>query len=580
MSQPDPCSVVRIAIALAALKHKPRDRSAASYLLDLQSRFPVASKDNDGREWRTYALELEEQLANLKAQRDADQELLSKLRTDASQVASTSDAPPPKKKSKKNPTRDQHDPEWSWDQSRADWSRFLSSQYPSSPSLIAAYASLKGALASPNADLLSYASRVTDAILRTLDTIHLFLFSAPSLDPTQSALGAPLQLKPAHIDTTRIALASPLLTYVFRTALHTLVRTAQESTKLKRQRQRLHTTTFASPNAHVHVDRVLDHLLECVLLALLRALVPLCSARLAPLLSLSLKQDKVGRSSVGKGKDKDKGACAAPVDPPKTSDVRTDVFALIGTSLEALDALPSLVRPPGPGPGASGGGGSIAGGIRHRLGLETIRELEALYAVPPPPSSCFLSPPQPPATPSEPPAPTPAPLPTPTPTPTPLSAPSQTQTRSQPQPLTQQRAVPESRAKRLERLAGTRAERVRVLATRDAGWFLASTLSLCVTPSGGRDTSRDPAAERADNVGGTLLREALLDRIGKLVRSVPLSGRVSGSSQGQTEQSSSNALDGDQVHRNAIDFKLAIDPVCQNMLLAICERAMSQLASP
>lgn len=465
-----------------------------------------------------------------------------------------------------------------------DWSRFLSSQYPSSPSLLAAYTSLKGALASPNADLLSYASRLTDAILRVLDTIHVFLFSAPSLDATQSVLGAPqaLQLKPEYVDSTRIALASPLLTYVLRTALHTLVRTAQESTRSTRQR--LHTTTFTSTDAHVYIDRVLDHLLECVLLALLRALAPLCSARLAPLLSVPLKKDKVSRSSVGKGKDKDKdkdkGVCSTSADPPKKSDVRTDVFALIGTSLEALDALPLFVRPSIPGPGAGGrGGSSIVGGIRDRLGLETIRELEALYAVTPPlpSSSCFLSSQQPLTT-SEPPTPVPALLPTPTPTPTPLSASSQTQTHSQPQPRTKQCAAPESRAKRLERLAGTRAERVRALATRDAGWFLASTLNLCVTPAGSHDTLRDPAAGRAETAGGTLLREALLDRIGKLIRSMPFGGCVSDSRLGQ--QSSSNGPDDDQAYCNAIDSKFAIDPVCQNMLLAICERTMSQLASP
>ncbi|KAH0833942.1 hypothetical protein J3R83DRAFT_11133 [Lanmaoa asiatica] len=441
---------------------------------------------------------------------------------------------------------------------RIDWSRYLSSQYPSSPSLTAAYASLKGALASPNADLPSYASRLTDAILRALDTIHVFLFSTPNptLDSQiQTTLGASSQLKPEHIDSTRIALTSPLLTYVLRTALHTLVRTAQDSTKSKRQRQRQHTTTLTSIDAHAHVDKVLDHLLECVLLALLRALVPLCSSRFAPLLSVSSKKDrdKAARSSVGKGKDKDKRAGSGSADPPKKTDVRTDVFTLIGTSLEALDALPPFVRPLG----ASGGGG-IAGGIRDRLGLETIRELEALYAVPPPPppSSCQ----QPPATPSEPPPP---------PTPTPLSGPSQTQSQFR----TQQCAVTESRAKRLERLIGTRAERVRALATRDAGWFLASTLSLCVTPA---LPAGDPVAARAENWGGTLLREALLDRIGKLVRSVPCGGgRISDSSDPDQQQSSSDAHD----DRDATDSKFAIDPVCQNMLLAICERAMSQLAS-
>jgi hypothetical protein len=442
------------------------------------------------------------------------------------------------------------------DLARTDWSRILSSQYPSSPSLIAAYASLKGALAAPNADLLSYASRIADAILRALDTIHLFLFSPSPDAQTQTALSAPLRLSPEHIDSARIALASPLLMYVLRTALHTLVRTAQDSTKSKRPRQRPH-TTLAPTDAHARVDKVLDHLLERVLLSLLRALAPLCFARLAPLLSASLK------------KDKDKRAGSAAADPPKKMDVRTDVFALIGMSLEALDALPPLVRPPGPGATGAGGSSSIASGIRDRLGLETIRELEALYAVPPPSSSLQSSSQPPQATPSEPPL--------STPTPTPLSA------QPQPQPRTQQRVVTESRAKRLERLAGTRPERVRALATRDAGWFLASTLNLCVTPAppAGRQMHASGAPHAAGCVdhedSGTLLREALLARIGKLVRSVPfdLGGHDVSDSPDQQPSRPSEALDG----RNAIDSKFAIDPVCQNMLLAICERAMSYLVS-
>ena len=385
------------------------------------------------------------------------------------------------------------------------------------------------------------------------------MFSPPNPSPeshTQTALIGLPQLSPAHIDSSRIALASPLLMYVLRTALHTLVRTVQDSVKSKRARQRPHTTLTAT-DAYVHIDKVLDHLLEYLLLPLLRALAPLCSARLAALVSPSLMKDRDKASrAVGKGKDKDKDKrTTTSVNPSNKTDVRTDVFALIGTSLEALDALPPLVRPPGPG---GGSGGNIAGGIRHRLGLETIRELEALYAVPPSPSSpssSSLQPSsqQPLATPSEPP-------PLPTPNTTPLSAPSQ------PQPRTQQRPVPESRTKRLERLAGTRVDRVRALAARDAGWFLASTLNLCVTPA----PTRDPATVRTDHAGG-LLGEALLDRIGKLVRSVAFGGS------GQWPSNPSDAPD--IVRGTATNSKFTIDPVCQNMLLAICERAMSHLAS-
>ena len=456
------------------------------------------------------------------------------------------------------------------DLAHIDWSRFLLCQYPSSPSLVAAYASLKGALAAPDVDLLSCASRLSDAILRALDTVHLFLFSPPNPSPDaqiQLAIGTPLQLKPEHIDSTRIALVSPLLMYVLRTALHTLVRIAQDITKSKRPRPRPRTTTPATADAHAYVDRVLDHLLECVLLPLLRAITALCSARLAPLVSAPLKKDNKTGRTVGKGKDRGQrtSSASAAVDPPKKTDVRTDVFALIGTSLGALDAIPLLARPTCPGASADGIG--IASGVRDRLGLETIRELEALYVIPPlpprspaaPPSSLPPSSQAPPTTPLEPP-------------PLSLSAPSPSlsQPRSR---TTQSRALTESsRAQRLERLAGTRAERVRALATRDAGWFLASTLSLCV------------AAGRGGGTGG-LLRKALLDRIGRLVQSVPVGAGLNvsdGPGQQPGNPSASDALHEAHavVHRNATDpNKFTLDPVCQNMLLAICERAMSDLLS-
>lgn len=347
--------------------------------------------------------------------------------------------------------------------------------------------------------------------------------------------------------------------YLLRTALPALLRTAQGDIKSKRLRQR---TAVTSTDAHAHVDSVLDQLLECVLLPLLRALTPLCFARLAPLV-MPLPKKPSQLAGKGKSRDKVKDKRAA-THPPKNTDARIDVFALIGTSFEALDALPPLVRPPGPG-GCSAS--SIVIGIRDRLGLETIRELEALYAVPRPPSSSELSSEsrQPPLAHSA----AAAPPSRPTPTPTPLSAQSQPQS----QPRTQQqRTVAESRAKRLERLGGTRAERVRALATRDAGWFLASTLNICVTPApapaGSGPLHCDPTAARAEHEhSGGLLRKALLDRIGKLIRSVP----VPDDACHDIDHTSTNCITAD------VSKFATIDPVCQNMLLAICERAMTQL---
>ncbi|KAF8130201.1 hypothetical protein EV363DRAFT_1584238 [Boletus edulis] len=335
--------------------------------------------------------------------------------------------------------------------------------------------------------------------------------------------------------------------YVLRTALHTLVRTVQDSTKSKRPRQRPH-TDLPSP-----------------LPTRTRTSTESSTASSTPLVSASLKKDKdkTGRN-VGKGKDKDKDKDKRTSDPPRKTDVRTDVFALIGAvtrGIGLLSLLPALAR--------------------------TIRELEALYALPsqpPPPAAppsshqpCSQQPQPPTAMQSEPP-----PRSTPTPTPTSLSAPSpqpESQSRSQPQlrlgTHTKHRATPESRTKRLERLAGTRAERVRALATRDAGWFLASTLHLCVTPTPPVHVQSQDA--RRTEPSGDLLKEALLDRIGKLIRSVNFDEAFSDST--RTGHRPSNSSEGPNDPANAADSKFAIDPVCQNMLLAICERAIGHFAS-
>ena len=64
--------------------------------------------------------------------------------------------------------------------------------------------------------------------------------------------------------------------HILRTALHTLVCTTHDSTKSKHLCQRPHTTTPASIIVCTRIDKDLDHLLECVLLSLLCAFVPLC----------------------------------------------------------------------------------------------------------------------------------------------------------------------------------------------------------------------------------------------------------------------------------------------------------------
>ncbi|KAF9228118.1 hypothetical protein BS17DRAFT_321592 [Gyrodon lividus] len=523
MPRSDPSPVIRIAIALAALKHKPRDQSIAY----LQSHFPLlrsqaqnepgddencsgqsAAASNDTEKWRTHALGLEKDLATLKAQRDADQELLFKLRADASQAKTgTSDAPPPKKKSKKSTSKDPQAPEWNWDQSRADWSGFLHSQHPPPPSLVEAYTSLKGALSSSNEDKESYASRLTDAIRRAFETIYVFVFSAGQTYPSPNS---PVRAKTEDLDSARIAMASPFLMYVLRTALPSLVRTTPEP----KHRRALH--AGSGYDAHIYVNKVTNHLLESVLLPLLRSFVPVCNTRLAALLTAK----KAGARDKGKGKEKHTGKTPSFA-PSKLADTRTDLLALLGVSLAALDALPSYLGP--------SSNSSIGAGIRSRLGLETIRELEALYAGPSSPSSQ-------------------------------LQAPSQSHARSS-QPITATQS--EKRAKRLERLAGTREERISALAVKDAAWYLASALNLCVSQSAGKNEN---VADGMGKQSSQLLRDALVDRIGKLVRSVTYLGFE------DVEEINSN---GDARPQNP---EYTVDPVCRSILLAVCEHAMSEFS--
>ncbi|KAI0757626.1 hypothetical protein C8Q80DRAFT_1092347 [Daedaleopsis nitida] len=66
---------IRIAIALAALRHKPPEQSVQAYILDLQAAFPSAT-DRECRRapspnpWRDRVLALEKDLNELQAQYD------------------------------------------------------------------------------------------------------------------------------------------------------------------------------------------------------------------------------------------------------------------------------------------------------------------------------------------------------------------------------------------------------------------------------------------------------------------------------------------------------------------------------
>ncbi|OBZ79204.1 hypothetical protein A0H81_00151 [Grifola frondosa] len=76
-----PAHQLRIAIALAALRHKPIDQSYEAYILDVQAKFPLSRSPSDGCEpWRARALLLEKNLKELQAKHQKDQTELYSLR--------------------------------------------------------------------------------------------------------------------------------------------------------------------------------------------------------------------------------------------------------------------------------------------------------------------------------------------------------------------------------------------------------------------------------------------------------------------------------------------------------------------
>ncbi|KAH7882207.1 hypothetical protein F5I97DRAFT_437113 [Phlebopus sp. FC_14] len=535
MLKPEPSSIIAIAIAFAALKHKPRDQSTASYVLDLQAKFPLEpihsgygeetqggpSSQPEADKWRAHALELEKELEALKAQRGADQDELEKLRHDVSQKRAV-DAPtdaPPKKKTKKI-SKEATSNEWKWSQLRADWSSFLDSQYPPPPSVFAAYTSLRGALVSLSEDKPTYVSHLTDAITRTFKVLHAFLFSGKQSSSVLSSSNTLAQPPPptAHknLNSARMAMASPLLMYILQTCLPALLDTHENSKYANRP-------AYTDPHRK-NIDVVLDQLLELVLLPLLRSFVPLSHHHLEPLITLK----KAGRD---KGKGKEKEAEAGPMSNSRsrplkrlTEDTRRDSLTLLGEVLRALELFPR------PNPASYL---DIAADVRERLALETIRELEALYSVP------SQSSPQPPSqSPSEP----------------------QPQSHSPPCPAQTSGGTAAGDNARMKGFQKSREERVRALAVKSAGWYLCSVLSLCVPST----RNEDCEGSRSRNQVSLLLTDALVGGIGRLVRSVV---------NVDADQTDEDKDDG-QPTIPEHDKSFQVDAVCRGMLLAVCERAM------
>ncbi|KAG2338981.1 hypothetical protein BDR05DRAFT_968626 [Suillus weaverae] len=321
---------VRLAIAITVLKHKPKDQSISSYLLDLQSQFFLSDDSQatcDENIWRNHALSLERELESLKQKREEDEEELFRLRQNATKdMPDDSDAAPTKKKAKKAgkaQVLQLQDDDWP-----AKREERLNATAQSSPSLTAALTSLRSVLnsvSSQTGDDPPRNSRLLAAITRTIDTIGKFL--GLQNIPTSSEL-----------NESRIAMASQLLVYVLRVAFPALF------------------YQDISNSSSIAVSRLIGTLFVPVV----RSFTLVSRAYIMHHLDTSLAK-KTSKSRKGNEK--------VPKPPSQTlvPDARMDLLTLLGEALNTLDSI---------SPRYSG----YVVGIREHIALESIRALESLYS--------------------------------------------------------------------------------------------------------------------------------------------------------------------------------------------------------
>ena len=475
--------------------------------------------------------------------------------------------------------------------------------------------------------------RVADAIIRAVEAVQSFLFvearessnsnvsvTTSSCTPFQMAMSSSSlharwlasssvlpRGKYENITSNKIATSSPLLMYTLRTAFPALLHACIELASLRNKHQGRWGTFPLSvrggqgqgphgAEGFEQVDRVLDALLELILLPLVRAFRPLCRTRLMPFFETrktsGTRVSAVNPHSTPLDIETSAGKSKAPQSSKETAtfltnsdpntalhtltDLRTDALALLGTTLQALLANSYTLSSSTSTHSALH---KVTVGIRERVALEVIRELEALYVicgeddtkstnatdhmhlplgVPPPAPTQHHS------------------LPAPATTSQALNGSSLKPASDNPlrmettdqypkQPLTE--AIKHSRE-------AWQTDIFRTLVTKDAAWYLCSVLNFTVVSSESESSTAEEAVSpllmRVVIEGvGTLLRLAIpdvnIDGDNDLVR-----GPETDHENGDGDKSCSERQ---QSARSTA--ALAIDPVTQNMLLALCEKVMS-----
>ncbi|KAI6161609.1 hypothetical protein EDD17DRAFT_1587145, partial [Pisolithus thermaeus] len=522
----------------------------------------------------------------------------------------------------------------------------------------------------------TYVCRLADAMIRAIEAIYAFLFVkggdnsiiAATSSPTAGSLPSHMssQLFPAlsapspspggryeNLTSASIAMCYPLLAYILTTAFPALLKACEDLSSLYANDVVGGTFLLASNeqprcrgiSGYHQLNRVIDVLLELILLPFVRAFRPLCWARLLPIiegadaavnagtnsktkpgvkaqggydppanvagkeqgktkekqLKGKLKEDAT-KTMEGKGKANQKATdkqvsardgdlaghpIPAPSDShshPAPANVCTDVLALLGMAARALESLSSSTTQATSLAIACG----MSAGVRERLGLEAIRELEALYDIPVSGASSSLDYALPQANQSHP------SLTAHTVTCSPATPASTHNTATHTFSARESTATHKAsnaenpnvalRVAIHEAKEAHRENLFRTLATKDAAWYLCSVLYLAILPPTDSVTLGDAhrlgstpvassASLRADGNPRTpgsaspppslaLLTRATVTGIGRLLRFAAPAVDVGDAA--------------DNCHRSGTSA--LVDPVTQNILLAICEQALKECA--
>ncbi|TFY60591.1 hypothetical protein EVJ58_g5055, partial [Rhodofomes roseus] len=362
----DAAHSLRIAIAVAALRHKPTDQSYEAYMLDLQDKFPrncVLPPDV----WRERALALEKKLQDMQTKYDSEHIELEALRQSSEQPPVGSEAQPETKttgKKKKQPKKVARSAELAASaeihptlRTILDPSQINATlpALPSTAHVLRAFETLDRLLfiypGTKSSGDMSSTQPLLAAAKRAIDALgdNLARLLSPSPDAVaQSSMSASDALGALGTLAERLLIAVlPLFNNGGR-------KHGQNSRKI---------TVTAEWN-DAALDEILGRMTTMLLLPLVRSFAPLSTNFLFALLLPRNSKNNAKNKATPTG-TRARGGSQEP------TDIRPDAFTMFDRILSTLESLSAS---------ALAGAARVVQRIKHVLTMEAARELAELYS--------------------------------------------------------------------------------------------------------------------------------------------------------------------------------------------------------